>query len=524
MLELTAILAAAAVVYGIARATNFPLIPLLLVAGLLMGFFSVMPDEEFVLGILEVGLVFLLFGAGMDMSLQRVGKQRQLAVTVGLAQFGALGLVTGWLLLRTGYTLEEALYIALAVSASSTLVVVRLLKKRQELFEPFGRMILGVLLLQDLLLIAGLVLLASLSAESTAELLLGLEVTAGLVVATIVLTKWVMPRVVESCREEEETLLLIVLSVLFLFLGAAHLGGVPLVVGAFLAGLTLSSFPARTLVMGLLSSLSDFFIVIFFLCLGALVTLPSMEGLLKTVALVALVIIVTPLLVAWVAERAGMTSRGALEAGILLAQTSELSLVVGLLGVEQGILDQEAFGTLVLLTVITMILTPILSSRNVVEWLMSFHPRLGPKQGRTSRAAPVIIIGGGVAGGLLIQKAREDNLEVVVLDQDPGIVSTLQGTACDAVWGDASDEKTLREAGVERARAVVITTGKLHHYEAVRRLTPPETPIWVHAFERRTLKSIAEDDSRIVIYADAAAKSFLKWFSEEVEEKRKEGE
>lgn len=512
MIEIAVILLAAAVVFGIARATGLPAIPLLILAGLGLTTMQAIPDREFVLSILEVGLAFLVFAAGMDMSPGRVGKQADLALKVGLMQFFALAGLAAWLTLRTGFGLEESLYVALAISASSTLVVVRVLKSRQELFESFGRMIIGVLLLQDLLVIGAIVLLRGLAKGDTVAMVGVFETTLLLVLAALLLGKFVFPRVVNRYKDEEETLLLIVLSVLFAFMGLAYLGDVPAVVAAFLAGLSLSSFPARSLVRGLITSLTDFFMVIFFIALGALVTLPPPDLLLDGIFLILLVLVVTPLLVAFVAEKAGMTSRGALEAGLLLAQTSEFSLIVGLVGLESGQISEDLFGMLVLVTVVTMIATPMLSSRPAVTWLMRFHPNPGPKNNGPDRAQHVVVIGGGTGGSLLYQRFRAADVPVVIVDNDPMVVSHYLDRNCDAVWGDGEDHKVLEEAGIADARAVIITTGKLHHLKAVLQLRPEEAPVWFHAFEESQSEAAAELGARTVTYSEAAAENFMKWF------------
>ena len=531
MIEITAILAAGALVYAASRASRLPEIPLLIVAGAGLAAFGyipdfeivgqtiafpdLMPDREFVIGMLEVGLVFLVFAAGMDMSPRRVGQQGGQALTVGLVQFIAVGFVTGWLALRGGYGLEEALFVGLAISASSTLVVVRQLKVRRQLFEPFGRMIIGVLLLQDLLVIGALVLLTALAHESTGDMLVPLETTMGLVVVTILLGKWVMPRAVERYRDNDETLLLIVLATLFAFVGASMLGDVPIVVGAFLAGLSLSGFPSRALVRGLLSSLSDFFLVVFFISLGALLQLPSWQAVIEGFVVVGLVLVITPLLVAFVAERAGMTARGALESGLLIAQTSEFSLVVALLGRETGQLSEELFAVVVLVTVVTMMITPIWSSQTFVRWLMQWHPSPGPKTRVPEREGHVAIIGGGTAGTLLAERVRQAELGVVVVDNDPMVARRFREQKIDAVWGDGESKDTLEEAGVDQARAVAVTTGDLHHLKAVQRLVAPETPIWFHVFANEQAESARAMGANTVTYAEAAADSFIEWFHEE---------
>ncbi len=531
MLEITVILVVAAVVFGLGRATRLPAIPLLILGGILLAasaqipafevagqqivFPELMADREFVIGLLQVGLAFLVFAAGMDMAPARVGPQQGLALKVGLSQFALLGLITGWLTLRTGHSLEEALYVGLAISASSTLVVVRLLKQRQEMFESFGRMIIGVLLLQDVLVIGALVFLAAIEADSAAAMLVPLETTVGLVVATVLLSRWVMPRAIEYYREDDETLLLIVLATLFAFIAVAFVGNVPMVVGAFLAGLSLSGFPARALVRGLITSITDFFMIVFFISLGALVQLPSVEAVVQALVLVVIVLVITPVLVAWVAEKAGMTSRGALEAGLLLAQTSEFSLIVALLGWETGQLSSELFAVLVLVTVVTMTVTPLWSSESFVRWLMRFHPSPGPKSRVPDRSGHIVIVGGGTAGTLLVQKVQDAGLSPVIIDNDPMVTVRFRQQECDAVWGDGEDVETLKEAGIEEARAVVVTTGDLHHLRTVRRLAPEGIPLWLHAFESEQAEAARALGAKTVIYSEAAADAFVEWFDTE---------
>lgn len=531
MLEITAILAAAAVVYAIGRATRIPVLPLLIIAGALFAvsgqlpdlqiagmvveFPDPMPDREFVIGMLQVGLAFLVFAAGMDMAPARVGVQQGLALKVGLIQFGALGLLTGWLTLRIGYDLQQALYVGLAISASSTLVVVRLLKKRRELFESFGRMIIGVLLLQDVLVIGALVFLTAVTHDTPEQILIPLETSLVMVAAAVLLSRWVMPWVVQRYRDDDETLLLVVLATLFAFVGLSHVGDVPMVVGAFLAGLSLSGFPTRALVRGLITSLTDFFMVVFFISLGALLELPSWQAVAEALVVVVLVLVITPLLVAYVAERAGMTSRGALEAGLLIAQTSEFSLIVALLGLETQAINDDLFAVIVLVTVVTMMVTPLWSGERFVRWLMRFHPSPGPKTRVPDRSNHVVVIGGGTAGTLLVDKLRDAAVESVIVDNDPMVTIRFRQQDCDAVWGDGEDEETLREAGVERARAVIVTTGDLHHLQQVRRLAPDDASIWLHAFEADQAEAARTMGAKTITYSEAAADALVEWFDTE---------
>lgn len=516
MIEITAILTAAAVVYAVARLLQIPAIPLLVIAGMALAAAGLMPDRQFVIGMLEVGLAFLVFVAGTDMAPTRVGKRRGLALTVGLVQFVAMALLAGavaFLAFAGDYSLVEVLYIALAISASSTLIVVRILRNRRQMFESFGRMVIGVLLLQDALVIGGLVVLSATTGEAMPAVV-GLTAT-GLVVASIVIGRWIGPMVARRYEDREENLLLFVLSLLFAFTVGAYLGGVPPVAGAFCAGLALSSFPTRSLVKGLISSLNDFFLVVFFIALGALVQVPSLQAVVEGLILIGLVVVVTPILVAFVAEKAGLTSRGALKAGLVIAQTSEFSLVVAVEGMRLGQIGDDVFATIVLVTVVTMALTPVLSHERTVRWLMRFHPSPGPKEGGTTRENHVVIVGAGTAGSLLLERLDSVGQPAVIVDNDPAVVARYRDEKTDAVWGDGEDPETLEEAGVERARAVVVTTGNLHHLQEVRRLVEKETPVWLHAFEAETAEAARNMGADTITYSEVATEAFMEWFEGE---------
>ncbi len=169
-------------------------------------------------------------------------------------------------------------------------------------------------------------------------------------------------------------LILSSLSLLFLFAWGAELLGIPMVVGAFLAGVALARFPVNRIVRSEAAPIGEFFSALFFTGLGALVRVPSATELWQARLLAALVVVVTPPLVTAVAERAGLSAREALDAGLLLSQTSELSLVIGLAGMLRGNLDPGVFTVIVLVTALTMLLTPLLASDSVSRRGLRLHP------------------------------------------------------------------------------------------------------------------------------------------------------
>ena len=162
------------------------------------------------------------------------------------------------------------------------------------------------------------------------------------------------PWIVQRTRLDDEYLLLIMLGALFVFAGIASELGLPFVVGAFFAGFALSSFPVNGVARSLLSSLSSFFLAIFFTALGALVQLPEPMLTLKALAFVLLVLVVTPPIVAALAEwKGGVSSRNAIRTGLLLAQTSEFSIVLGIIAVHLEGLPEEVMTVITIVAVVT---------------------------------------------------------------------------------------------------------------------------------------------------------------------------
>jgi Kef-type K+ transport system membrane component KefB len=512
MTGLAILLAGAALSLGLSKWLNLPAIPLLVVAGVALSAAGLLPQTELLSDALLLGLTVLVFVAGVELNPQRVGRQRKVALQVGLAQFtvlAGLGLITS---LALGFTLSQSLYLALALTASSTLVVVRILRQRKQLFEPFGRLVIGVLLLQDLLVILLIPVLVRLpdGALAAAGGFAGALALTGLAFVSL---RWVMPFVMTRLDLDDETTLLITLAILFVYIALAELLGLPLVAGAFLAGVSLSSFPVSGLVRGQLNSLSDFFLAIFFTALGGLLVIPSLAGLLQAIALALLVIVATPPLVTLVAERAGQSARSAIESGLLLAQTSELSLVVGLQALAFGHVTQEVFSIIALVTVVTMMLTPFLATDRVTWKLMQYHPlRQGLHVDRTIRGH-VLLLGCGDNGMPLLETLVSSGHEVLVVDDDPAVIERLREGDIPAIRGDGADPEVLRAAGARRARLVISTMRRpVDHLAMLNYLD--NVPVLVRVFEPLDAEVIRERGGRPVLYSWAAADELLRWLEQ----------
>ena len=508
MAGIALLLAAAALAHGLARALRISPVPILLLAGVAVA--GAVPVETLD-NALILGVTFLLFVAGVDLDPRSLGSEAGRVLRVGLVQFAALGLAGLAVALALGVDPVSAAFLALALTASSTLVIVRLLRRRRQLYEPFARLVIGVLLVQDLLILAAIPVITRAGA-GPGPVALGILAVAALGASAWAVARWVAPRLVRLDREDEP-LLLAVLGLLFVFLGAADLMGLPLIVGAFLAGVALAGFPADAVVRPVLAPIGDFFSAIFFTALGAIIGVPGIAELGHALALAAVVVLGTPPLVTWVAERTGLSARPAIESGLYLAQTSELSLVIGLYGLLAGQIDAGTFTTIALVTLLTMLLTPVVTRDRVAWRLLHLHPlrRAGQRPISPPANGHVVVLGAGTTGLPLVETLFASGYELVVVDDDPDVAARLREAEVAVIRGDATDLSVLDEARVRHARLI---TSTIRRTEDNRRLLEHVSgvPVLVRVFEEDDAAAIREAGGTPVLYSEAAADRMIEWY------------
>ena len=503
------LLAAAAVGHVVALRLHLPAAPLLIVFGFLIGRFDFV-SFDLLENALVLGTTFLLFATGIELDPGRVRAQRGAAIRVGLLQFFTLGAAGFLASLALGFSRMGSIYLALALTASSTLVVVGLLQRRGRFFEPTARLVIGVLLLQDLLVVLVVPALTRLPDGWLAVL------AGSLGSLFLVFVAWVMVRrlapFLARLERDDEALLLSALAILFIFTGLAAALRLPVVVGAFLAGVSLARFPINGIVRPQLDSIADFFTAIFFTALGAVIS-PGVPELLRATVLAALVIVCTPPLVALIAERSGFSSRAALESGLLLAQTSEMSLVVGLYGLLGGQIAQDTFTVIALVTVMTMVLTPFIATDRLAWWLLRFHPSrraidVQPMSGH------VLLLGAGTTGMPLLETILAADQAVLAVDDDPAVIGRLRDADVPCLRGEAADPQVLRGASADRARIISST---IRRPEDNRRLLEIArgVPVLVRVFDLEDARWVRELGGTPVVYSEAAAEGLLRWYERE---------
>jgi CPA2 family monovalent cation:H+ antiporter-2 len=432
----------------------------------------------------EIGIVLLLFTVGLDFSLGTVRQVWHRILGGGTLQIAGTAALVVAAMMATGAAPRLAIFVGLFVALSSTAIVLNGLAARNELSSPHGRMMIGVLLLQDLAIVVLLLLVPILSGQtplSAAPLAVGKALLAIAVVALF--SRYALPTVLRlvtaSGRREAFPLAILVASV-----GTAwgsSLLGVSMAIGAFLAGLMLAESEYSHQAYAEIRGVRDVLAALFFVSLGMLVDVrTAVSNLPAIVGVTALIIVAKAVAAAGALRIVGSPTRVAVTAGIGLAQVGEFSFILGRAGVDAGLLPAGMWQVLLGSSILTMMATPS---------LLAVAPALGARMrsvaGRTTdvdEGGPhhakdhVIILGFGIGGRMVARALRELRIPYLILELNGAAVREARMAGEQIVYGDAMSPESLDGAGVRRAAAVVSLISDPDATERMIRTVRAEAP------------------------------------------------
>jgi Kef-type K+ transport system membrane component KefB len=480
LLAISASIVASAVLAFVARQLRQPLLLGYIVAGAVLGphiGVGVIESEEDIELIAEIGLILLLFIIGLEINLPRLLQAGRTITLSGLLQapvcaalaWACLGPVAAW----TGGRFDR-LYLAVATSVSSTLIVVKLLSDKFELATFGGRVTLGILVFQDLFAIAFLALQPNLERLQPAVLLRALAVGAGLLAGAVAVARYLLPAFFRAIAKSSELMLVSTMAWCFLVAGAAGWLGLSREMGALIAGVVIAAFPYGPEVASRISGVRDFFITLFFVALGLKIPSPSIS--LVVLALLGAGFVAVSRAVAMYPLFAflGLDTRTAGVVAINLSQISEFALVIFALGVSLGHVSARA-STLVLYAVLlTAVISTygILYNHELATRVAAGLERLGLRRWLGGGARPAVAPGEAEGRGpdlFLLGVSREglafvQHLEraapamkrrVLAIDFNPETLERLAAHGVAHHYGDISNLETLRHLGIAQAAIVV---------------------------------------------------------------------
>jgi len=517
--DLGLIIIAGAVGAAVGRWAKVPTIVVYLLTGLLLGPALGLVEIDHALEIIsELGIALLLFLVGLELSLEKIRDVGKVAFVAGIGQvvFTAAGGMV--LSLVLGYGVVESLFIATALTFSSTVVVVKLLDQKGDLNKLYGRIAVGIFLVQDLVVIVILTFLSGLTTRDTpgdAEWMsvalgvggafAGMALILGL---ALLASRYLLPRPFRWAARSPDTIFIWALSWCFGMVLLAELLGLSLEIGAFIAGMALAQLPYNGDLRRRLHPLMNFFVAIFFVSLGIRTELgEALEAWPAALILSLFVLIGNPLIFMIIISRMKYKERTAFFTSVTVAQISEFSFIFAALGVSSGLIGSGILSVIALVGVVTIVISAYMII--YCDQLYAFARRLGllklfsARQGREEedpkeRRGHCIVVGMNGLGRSLVKRLLDQGQTVLAVDTDPGKLENL-GSA-ETLIGNVEYESVVEEIGLARAKLVLsaLQIEDANHLLAYR-CRSAGVPCAIHAFDMGLVDDLLELNTAYLI-------------------------
>jgi len=485
--DIALILIVSAILAFVAKMLRQPLIPAYVLAGLIIGplVLGFVRNLDLIYAFSEIGIAFLLFTAGLEISFKKIkeaGLKR--IVFIGFLQVGIIFAVAYSLAGFLGLTALQAGYIGIILAFGSTMVDIKLLADRGELVTLHGRLVLGILLLQDLVAIVAIVVFTT-GGFAVVPLVVAFAKLAAILVIAIVLQKFVLNKLFRFAARSPELLFLSSLAVLFLFIILAYISELSIVIGAFIAGVSLANSPFKIELESRISPLRDFFAILFFVALGMQVVFVGIgERMILFWVLLAGAFVVKPFITLILLRLGGYRSRTSFFTAISLAQLSEFSLIIGAIGVSIGALDMSIFSTVILATIITMSITPYFIDFKDVMYrffkapisLLKWLPMREDLEYESKGVKEILMIGSHRMGGALMEELLTKKDKLLVVDYNPEVIGVLKKKKISCIYGDITSPELMDKIDLKKLKMVISTIPdyeeNLHLVKKTKRLAP----------------------------------------------------
>lgn len=503
------VLLLAAVVGALATRLRQPLIVAFVAVGVLVGPVGLGWVEEGsgVVLLADLGIAVLLFLVGLKLDLHLIRQTGRVAVVTGLGQVLFTSVVGYVLAIALGLEPLAALYVAVALTFSSTIIIVKLLSDKRELDELHGRIAVGFLIVQDIVVVVVMIALSAfVGTGRPLGAALGLVAVKGVafVGGIVLITRFALPRALPGLARSPELLVLAAIAWAVVLAALGDALGFSREVGAFLAGVSLASTPYREAIGARLVSLRDFLLVFFFIDFGARVQLDDAGGQLAAGAVLSVFVLVgNPLIVMGLMGLMGYRKRVGFLAGLTVAQISEFSLILAALGLSLGHIGRDTVSLITVVGLVTIGLSTylILYShpiyRRLAPYLSVFERRVPRPTPETARdEIDVVVLGAGRHGAPLAVDLAAEGYRVLAVDYDPQALIRLERSGVPTMYGDGGEPELALALPISHIRCVAMTIPHrdvvLAHLHGLR-----------HAQYEGPVAAVAHTDADAVRFAEA---------------------
>ncbi|MDD5193925.1 MAG: cation:proton antiporter, partial [Candidatus Nanoarchaeia archaeon] len=384
---------------------------------------------------------------------------------VGVAEILVTGVIGFLIAMGVGFSNITALYIAVALAFSSTVVVVKILSDKKEIDTLHGKISIGILIVEDFVAAIMLMIIPLVSDGGVLKniLMKGILILFSIAVIFFI-THLFLKKMLNYLARSQEVLFLfgiawaLMISVLFNWLGFS------LEIGALIAGMSLASSKYHLELGDKMKTLRDFFIILFFVFFGIQEAGNLSFSLVRNAIIFSVFVLIgKPLIVMTVLRIFGYRKRTNFLTGINIAQISEFSLIITLLGFTIGHISKEIMSLVVLISIITIGLSSysIYYSNHIFnkigKWLKIFEGKKELKIHSKKKDYEVLLFGYHRAGSKILRILKSMNISFAVVDYNPKVILSLVNQGIDCIYGDASDKEFLNELGLDKANLIIST-------------------------------------------------------------------
>lgn len=465
--ELSLVIGVAVVVSYVMRLIRQPLIIGYILTGIIVGpaLLHIIKSPETIEIFADFGIALLLLIVGLGLNPRVIREVGKIAAFIALFKVVFATLFGFGLAKLFGFGNTAAIYIGIALSFSSTIIILKLLSDKKEQNRLYGKVSIGYLLIEDLLATVVLVAVSTigtgggLSFRDIWELLYKIVI---LLAALATVRVFFLPKVNKIIAGSQELLFLFAIGWGICIASLFKAAGFSLEIGALVAGVTLAPLPYAQEAASRLKPLRDFFIVLFFVLLGSHLELTHAVDVLPYALVFSLIVLLlNPLVVMTTMGVNGYTKKTSFSAGLTGAQISEFSLILVLLGNRLGQIDEQVVSLVTLVAVLTIAFSTYLITYSdklysVFENSLRLFERRKVRSEREQKKHYELVLFGYLKGGHEFLRVFEQlKKSYVVVDYDPHVIDTLENHGANYVYGDATDLELLEELNLEHSRLVV---------------------------------------------------------------------
>ncbi|MEA3513921.1 MAG: cation:proton antiporter [Nanoarchaeota archaeon] len=471
LVEIGIIIVITILIAGLMRFLRQPLIVGYILSGIVVGpyFLNIIHSTGTMDIFSHMGIALLLFIVGLNLNPKVIKEVGKVSSVTGIGQVIFTSLIGFFICKLFGFSTMISIYVAMALTFSSTIIIMKLLSDKEDINTLYGKISIGFLIIQDLIAMLILMVISSTSGElNSTTLVLGTILKGvGLLVILSLVGIYILPSVTKAIAKSQEFLLLFSVGWCLALASFFHYLNFSMEIGALLAGITLSMSPYRYEISSRMRPLRDFFIVLFFILLGSQMVFTNMQQYILPIILLSIFILIgNPLIVMVLMGFLGYTRRNSFLAGLTVAQISEFSLILIALGVKVGHLTNEILSLVTVIGLITIAgSTYMIIHSNKIYSHLSKYLKIFEKKGskvdehkyHEHDVYDIILFGYNQMGDDLLESFKKIKKKVLVVDYNPETIIDLAKEGTDCRYGDASDYELLNELNLSKTKMLYST-------------------------------------------------------------------